>query len=89
MIQEIRKPTLPGVPMVLAAIVLFLLTFVAFLGTPRQIGPKVLGVLSFVAAVVIVKGLFVVNPNEAKVLQFFGSYSGTARTAGPRWATRC
>jgi regulator of protease activity HflC (stomatin/prohibitin superfamily) len=31
-------------------------------------------------------GLFVVNPNEAKVLQFFGSYAGSAREPGLRWA---
>jgi regulator of protease activity HflC (stomatin/prohibitin superfamily) len=31
-------------------------------------------------------GLFIVNPNEAKVLQLFGSYAGTAREPGLRWA---
>ena len=31
-------------------------------------------------------GLFVVNPNEGRVLQFFGDYVGTARTPGLRWA---
>ncbi len=31
-------------------------------------------------------GLFVVNPNEARVLQLFGSYSGTVRNPGLRWA---
>jgi regulator of protease activity HflC (stomatin/prohibitin superfamily) len=31
-------------------------------------------------------GVFVVNPNEAKVLQFFGDYVGSARTPGLRWA---
>ena len=31
-------------------------------------------------------GLFVVNPNEAKVLQLFGHYSGSAREPGLRWA---
>lgn len=30
-------------------------------------------------------GFFVVNPNEAKVLQFFGSYVGTVKAPGPRW----
>jgi regulator of protease activity HflC (stomatin/prohibitin superfamily) len=30
-------------------------------------------------------GFFIVNPNEAKVLQFFGSYVGTVKDAGPRW----
>jgi regulator of protease activity HflC (stomatin/prohibitin superfamily) len=31
-------------------------------------------------------GLFTVNPNEAKLLQLFGSYVGTERTPGLRWA---
>ncbi len=30
-------------------------------------------------------GLFTVNPNEAKVLQLFGSYRGTVRKPGLRW----
>ena len=30
-------------------------------------------------------GLFTVNPNEAKVLQFFGNYHGTVREPGLRW----
>jgi regulator of protease activity HflC (stomatin/prohibitin superfamily) len=31
-------------------------------------------------------GLFVVNPNEGKVLQLFGRYVGTAKDAGFQWA---
>ena len=31
-------------------------------------------------------GLFVVNPNEGLVVQLFGSYVGTVRAAGLRWA---
>jgi len=31
-------------------------------------------------------GFFMVNPNEARVLQLFGSYVGTAREPGLRWA---
>jgi regulator of protease activity HflC (stomatin/prohibitin superfamily) len=31
-------------------------------------------------------GLFVVNPNEGQVLQLFGSYVGTVRHPGLRWA---
>jgi regulator of protease activity HflC (stomatin/prohibitin superfamily) len=31
-------------------------------------------------------GLFIVNPNEAKVLQFFGRYVGTVRDTGWKWA---
>lgn len=31
-------------------------------------------------------GFFMVNPNEAKVLQLFGRYIGTVKTSGLRWA---
>ncbi len=31
-------------------------------------------------------GLFMVNPNEGRVLQLFGDYKGTAREPGLRWA---
>jgi regulator of protease activity HflC (stomatin/prohibitin superfamily) len=31
-------------------------------------------------------GLFMVNPNEGKVLQLFGEYKGTAKVQGLRWA---
>ncbi len=36
--------------------------------------------------IVCLTGLFVVNPNEARVLQLFGDYAGTVREAGLRWA---
>ena len=42
--------------------------------------------LALVAAIITLTGLFVVNPNEGKVLQFFGSYAGTVKRAGLRWA---
>jgi regulator of protease activity HflC (stomatin/prohibitin superfamily) len=43
---------------------------------------------SFVWTVLFVlwAGLFIVNPNEARVLQLFGSYVGTVKTPGLRWA---
>jgi regulator of protease activity HflC (stomatin/prohibitin superfamily) len=31
-------------------------------------------------------GFFVINPNEAKVMQLFGAYVGTAKEMGLRWA---
>ena len=38
------------------------------------------------SVVFVLKGFFMVAPNEAKVLQLFGSYMGTAKVAGLRWA---
>lgn len=37
-------------------------------------------------ALFLLAGLFIVNPNEAQVLQFFGDYVGSTRTPGLRWA---
>src|SRR5688500_45526 len=42
--------------------------------------------LAIAVLVVVTCGLFVVNPNEAKVLQLFGRYVGTVREPGLRWA---
>jgi regulator of protease activity HflC (stomatin/prohibitin superfamily) len=36
-------------------------------------------------AILLLKGLFIVNPNEGRVLQLFGSYVGTVREPGLRW----
>jgi len=46
------------------------------------IGAVVLGLLW----ILFVKGFFTVAPNEGQVLQLFGSYVGTAKTTGLRWA---
>ena len=49
------------------------------------------GIVLWVAVLVVdgvcLAGLTVVNPNEAKVLQLFGHYVGSAREPGLRWAS--
>jgi len=42
--------------------------------------------IAFPLFVLILKGSFMVAPNQAVVLQLFGSYVGTARENGLRWA---
>src|SRR5687767_8070731 len=39
-----------------------------------------------VLATLMLAGMFIVNPNEGKVLQLFGAYKGTVRDEGLRWA---
>src|SRR6185295_15837717 len=46
----------------------------------------VVAVLVFALEAVSLGGFFVVNPNEGRVLQLMGSYRGTVRNAGLRWA---
>jgi regulator of protease activity HflC (stomatin/prohibitin superfamily) len=43
-------------------------------------------VLVFAFLILLWVGLFVVNPNEAKVLQLFGRYAGTVHEQGLKWA---
>ncbi|WP_433337070.1 SPFH domain-containing protein [Spirillospora sp. CA-294931] len=45
----------------------------------------VLGILLVVGGLVLAAGLTAVAPNEARVLQVLGRYSGTVRTDGLRW----
>ena len=43
-------------------------------------------ILLFPVLIFLMFGLFVVNPNEGRVLQFFGRYVGTTSDPGLRWA---
>ena len=45
-------------------------------------GLAIVGAVGFVAAVLAAAGIFVVNPNEAKVLTLFGRYTGSVKEAG-------
>jgi regulator of protease activity HflC (stomatin/prohibitin superfamily) len=42
--------------------------------------------LATVLAAFLLTGLFMVNPNEGRVLQLFGDYRGTVKEPGLRWA---
>jgi SPFH domain/Band 7 family protein len=88
MIRERVRPTVSGF-LVLAVVVVAILT--AGFGFRRAVLSQdplsILGwVAVFVVALIVSKGVFVLNPNEGKVLQLFGDYRGTARTPGLRWA---
>ena len=44
------------------------------------------GLAAFVASLFVMNGFFTLQPNEARVLILFGSYKGTCRDGGFRWA---
>lgn len=46
----------------------------------------IVALLIFALAILIFAGLFIVNPNEAKVMVLFGKYAGTVRSDGFSWA---
>ncbi len=50
-----------------------------------QSGLVVLGIVLFIAALIVAAGLTPVSPGRARVLQILGRYAGTIRTDGLRW----
>ncbi|MGA8892339.1 MAG: SPFH domain-containing protein [Anaeromyxobacteraceae bacterium] len=70
------------VPVTLGAVALLVAAIRSFQPPAVIVGCALLvALLGFLFA-----GFFLVNPNEAKVLQLFGSYVGSAREPGLRWA---
>jgi regulator of protease activity HflC (stomatin/prohibitin superfamily) len=87
MIRERNYHALPGLPM----LALFLAAGAVCLYGVVSGGDEVLwltaaSVLGLLLSVFLAAGLFVVNPNEGRVLQLFGDYVGTVRIPGLRWA---
>jgi regulator of protease activity HflC (stomatin/prohibitin superfamily) len=54
--------------------------------TANEVVPAVLYMLGLVITLICYKGFFMVHPNQAKVLQLFGTYVGSVRQTGLRWA---
>lgn len=53
---------------------------------PRDLAAFVSGLTFVVVSGLLLLGLFVVNPNEGRVLQLFGKYVGTVKEPGLQWA---
>ena len=88
MIREIKRKVLSGylVIVVLAVMQLGLAyVFVRALQT-QSLANLIPTVIASVIVLICWGGLFMVHPNEAKVLQLFGKYAGTAHESGLKWA---
>ncbi len=88
MIRERVRPTVSGFLVLGIVLVVIFTSGFGFIRALRAQDPwsVLLWVSVSVAALIAAGGVFVLNPNEGKVLQLFGAYRGTARTAGLRWA---
>ena len=91
MVRERVRHGIPGfavvpfVPLVAVAAQQALLWAVRATDAP-SVGFVLTGIALIIIAVLLIRGFFMVAPNEAQVLQLFGSYAGTAKTPGLRWA---
>ena len=88
MIRERENAAVPGLPVLLGGIGLIGLSIYQVIQGAKGASPSMIigWMLVLVGSIVLLAGLFVVNPNEGKVLQFFGSYAGTVKRPGLRWA---
>ena len=86
MIREIEKKALSGWGMLVLLLVLSVVSVYGFISAvrpPADTTMIIFWIVVFALDVLGWAGFFVVNPNEAKVLQLFGNYVGTVEGAGP------
>src|SRR5688500_966171 len=87
MIRERENKGLPGIPALLILLAFGGLCIYGIVQTGEDPVLALIGwTLGLLLTVFLLVGLFVVNPNEGRVLQLFGDYAGTARVPGLRWA---
>jgi hypothetical protein len=88
MIKEIERKYASGY-LALVILPLLLIADIWVFVTALQTQSIVMGVCSVLTAIVLlvcVAGFFMVHPNQARVLTLFGTYVGSARETGLRWA---
>jgi len=89
MIRENERSALSGwivLPILLMVLVVSVVGFISAVRPPADGTMVVFWVVVFALDFLGWCGFFIVNPNEAKVLQIFGKYVGTVKAPGLRWA---
>ena len=88
MIQEKTRQGVSGYVMLLVLLTAQLGTGYAMFVALRAMNTVglIVTVLATIIVMILWAGLFMVHPNEAKVLQLFGKYAGTVHNSGLKWA---
>jgi len=91
MIKEVRFNAASGFLMLFSVLALFVGAIVAFIcvkhvDAAARVPLALSGVGMLILGIFTSCGFFIVHPNKAAVLQFFGKYVGTVKDAGLRWA---
>ncbi len=86
--KEIRLATLPGLPVLLLLLLASCGIFWLFIvgASEKSLVKILLSIFFGIGTLTAIGGLFMVQPNQAKVLQLFGAYRGTSREPGLRFA---
>ncbi len=80
MIKENSANPISGFAMAALAVLLFIAGIV-FFGNRFPLG----GIIAMLSFVLVFRGLFIINPNEAIVLVLFGTYTGSVKSGGFFW----
>ena len=89
MIREVESTPVSGwvmLPIQFVVLVVSIFGFISAVQPPQNAWMVVFWVLVWALNFLSWLGFFIVNPNEAKVLQVFGKYVGTVKAPGLRWA---
>ena len=78
--------TLPGVPMVLILLALLAMCIWWLVQSENANVSQVPPLIALLLVSFCGVGFFIVQPNQAAVMQFFGKYVGSERNSGLRWA---
>jgi len=85
--EKVRKVSSGYLMLVLLAVLQLGFAFGVFRAVLAPWTPGViLAILGSIIVLIMWAGMFMIHPNEAKVLQLFGKYAGTAHDPGLRWA---
>jgi len=85
--EQVRKVSSGYLLLVLLAILQLGSAYLIYRAILAQSIPGLIAaVLASVIVLIMWAGLFMIHPNEAKVLQLFGKYVGTAHDPGLKWA---
>ncbi len=88
MIREVQASNPSGFATLLLALVILLGSIYGVVVAAKAREPQIVGALALLILVdlLLMAGLFTVEPNQGVVLTLFGSYRGTEKNTGLRWA---
>jgi regulator of protease activity HflC (stomatin/prohibitin superfamily) len=84
--EKLIKPISGFAILIVSLLLLALAAFLFINGAHQELSQfSIFGALCVVAFVFLIKGIMIVNPNQARVLTFFGKYVGTVKANGLLW----
>jgi len=86
--KERPAASLPGIPILILLLAGIVYAFIHLIGaaSAQEVGGVIEGAAGLVVGVFLLVGLYMVEPNRARVMTLFGAYRGSERQTGLRWA---